>query len=158
MAHDFKSFPELTNSQMDFYYFESPHKQIFEDFNARVISVHDGDTIKVRWSQRDFDFPIRFSNVSVRELVEKESRDTSFQLSIDGKTAQAWLENKLLGEDITVLIDKNNRVEKFGRLLGRIVFNGIDIGEEEINQGIAVPWANRNDGKWINPIPEVKWS
>jgi len=47
MAHDFKKFPELTNNQMQIYYFESPHKQITEDFKARVVDVHDGDTIKV---------------------------------------------------------------------------------------------------------------
>ena len=49
MAHDFKNFPELTNRQMQVYYFESPHKQVTEDFRGRVIKVTDGDTIRVEW-------------------------------------------------------------------------------------------------------------
>ena len=39
MPHDFKRFPELTNSQMDFYYDDSPHPQITEDISVRVIKV-----------------------------------------------------------------------------------------------------------------------
>jgi len=157
MAHDFNAFPELTNGQMADYYFESPHRQITEDFTAIVQKVHDGDTITVRWSERDFDFPIRFSNVSARELKEKPERDTSSQFSVDGKSAQKWLENKLIGQEIMVRIDPNNRVEKFGRLLGRVELHGIDIGEEEIFLGICVPWDNRNDGKIPNGIPVVKF-
>ena len=37
MVHDFKAFPELTNSQMDLYYWDSPHKQITDDFDAVVV-------------------------------------------------------------------------------------------------------------------------
>ena len=156
MVHDFKAFPELTNDQMNYYYFMSPHKQIFEDFEATVVDVHDADTIKLRWSQRDFDFDIRFSNVSARELKENPARDTSSQMSLDGKTAQAWLEAKILGKVVTIKIDRNNRVGKFGRLLGRIEYNGMDVGEEEIYLGICTSWATKNDGKITSPIKE-KW-
>ena len=34
MVHDFKQWPELTNGQMAYYYFDSPHKQIGEDLFA----------------------------------------------------------------------------------------------------------------------------
>ena len=37
MAHDFKKWPELRNSQMALYYFESPHRQITEDFDYILI-------------------------------------------------------------------------------------------------------------------------
>lgn len=159
MVHDFRNFPELTNSQMDFYYFESPHKQIFEDFTAEVVKVHDGDTIKLRVDWRDFDFPLRFSNISARELVEKPERDTSSQLCADGITSRDWLESKILNEKVEIKIDKNNRVEKFGRLLGQVSFMGLDMGEESITQNMSVPWANRNDGKIPKFAPELefKW-
>ena len=48
MAHDFKTFPELTNNKMEIYYFESPHRQILEDFEGEVVKVTDGDTIHVK--------------------------------------------------------------------------------------------------------------
>ena len=73
MARDFDKFPELNNAQMVFYYFESPHKQILEDIEVEVIRVHDGDTITVRWDQRDFDFPVRFLETNAPELREISS-------------------------------------------------------------------------------------
>ena len=137
--HDFKNFPELANSQMDEFYWESPHRQIFEDFHARVARVIDGDTISASWAERDFLFPVRFINNAAPELKET-----------GGKESQEWLEEQLLNEEVTIMIDKKNRVEKWGRLLGKIMINGIDIGEQSIVMGFSVPWANRNDGKIID--------
>lgn len=150
MPHDFKAFPELTNSQMEFYYWDSPHKQMFETFDAIVERVHDADTIIVRVPERDFAFPIRFANSSARELIEKPERDTSNQLCADGSTAQKWLEGRILGKRVTIIL-KKSRVDKWGRLLGNILFEGIDLGEEEVFHGMSVPWANRIDGK----IPQL---
>ena len=133
--HDFKRFPELTNSQMDFYYFESPHKQIFEDFKGTVVKVSDGDTIRIQTNFRDFDFPVRFFDNAAPELDED-----------GGPEAQAWLEGLILGEEVDVLVNPDLRVEKWGRLLGRIVFRGIDVGEESIFLGHSVPWRLRKDG------------
>ena len=141
MTHDFKSFPELTNGQMQFYYFESPHKQIFEDFEAKVVKVHDGDTITIDWSERDFTFPVRFANVAAPEMNEA-----------GGAEAQSWLEKRILNEIVTIKINPKNRVEKWGRLLGTIIHNGMDVGEEEIFAGKCTGWAQRNDGKFDNPI------
>lgn len=140
---------------MQIYYFESPHKQIMEDFDAEVVKVHDGDTIKVRWQERTFDFPIRMSNISARELKENSERDTSFQLSADGKTSQKWLEDRVLGEMVTIRINKKNRVEKFGRLLGRVEHKGVDLGDESVALGFASSWKNRNDGKIIDVLGSV---
>ena len=69
--HDFKTFPELTNSQMQIYYFQSPHKQIIEPFMAKVVKVTDGDTIRVLWDERDFTFPVRFAELAAPELDER---------------------------------------------------------------------------------------
>ena len=135
--HDFETFPELTNAQLGIYYFDSPHKQIFTDFQAIVTKVHDGDTITVRWTERDFDFPVRFSNIAAPELNEGSP----------GRDAQSWLEDKILGEEVTIKITMKNRVDKWGRLLGNIVFRGMDIGVEEMMVGKAKSWADRNAGK-----------
>jgi len=152
--HNFKDWPELRNEQMPFYYWASPHKQMFETFDARVIKVHDADTIIVRIPERNFDFPIRFSNSSARELIEKPDRNTSSQLCADGETAQRWLENRILGEYVTIILTKT-RVEKWGRLLGKVMFKGIDLGEELVTHGMAILWANRIDGK-IPVMGELK--
>ncbi len=142
MPHDFKNWPELTNGQMQIYYFESPHKQIFEDFNCTVIRVHDGDTITVRWDERDFDFPIRFADTAAPELNEDGGHET-----------QAWLENIILGEEVTIQVDPK-RVEKWGRLLGAVIHQGIDVGQQEIMMGFATTWENRDQGKILSPIKD----
>tara|TARA_Y100000310_G_scaffold289909_1_gene316655 strand:+ start:2019 stop:2432 length:414 start_codon:yes stop_codon:yes gene_type:complete len=136
MAHDFKRFPELTNSQMQFYYFQSPHRQITENFTATVVKVTDGDTIRVEWEGRDFDFPVRFLDIAAAELDEK-----------GGTQSQKWLENRILGKDIEVRINPTFRVEKWGRLLGAIYQDGLDVGKESVMLGFSVPWARRDEGK-----------
>lgn len=139
MAHDFKNFPELTNSQMELYYFESPHKQIVGDIRVNVVKVHDGDTITVRWDERDFDFPVRFIDTNAPELSEE-----------GGHEVQQWLEGILLGEEIDVEINSANRVDKWGRLLGRIIHRGIDINEESVRSGRATLFEDRDEGKIPN--------
>ena len=140
--HDFHRFPELTNAQMDLLYYDSPHRQIFEDFECRVTKVHDGDTITVKWKERNFDFPVRFSNIAAPELGES-----------GGYEAQSWLERKILRKEVKILVNPRNRVEKWGRLLGRIMFRGIDIGEEMATSGLALSWQGRDEGK----IPNLNW-
>lgn len=137
MAHNFKLFPELTNNQMQFYYFDSPHKQITEDFRAKVVKVTDGDTIRVTCDFRDFSFPIRFFNLAAPELDEK-----------GGKESQSWLESQILGEEVDIIINSDLRVEKWGRLLGDVFFMGRSLNEESINLGHGIAWGDREESIW----------
>ncbi len=137
--HDFIRFPELTNNQMNLYYFDSPHQQIAEDFDARVVKVVDGDTIRVTVGFRDFDFPIRISNLLAPEMNEN-----------GGKRSRDHLRNLIEGKTIEVIINKNNRVGKWGRLLGRVRERGFDIGQQMIEEGFAVGLDQEQPG--IKPL------
>jgi|ETNvirnome_2_300_1030623.scaffolds.fasta_scaffold02244_6 endonuclease YncB( thermonuclease family) len=136
MAHDFTKFPELTNAQMEFYYFASPHKQITEDFRAFCTKVVDGDTIHVDWRERNFTFPVRFLNTNAPEMNEN-----------GGKESKSWLEKQILGKDIDIEINPSNRVGKFGRILGTVRSGGMDMSEMSVMLGFATPFDNRNEGK-----------
>jgi len=127
MAHDFKKFPELTNTQMDFYYLESPHKQITEGFIGKVVRVIDGDTIRIKCEFRDFDFPVRFINTAAPEKDEE-----------GGLKSKSWLEEQINKEEVYIKINPSNRVEKWGRLLGEIFFLGRNINQESIETGHAI--------------------
>ena len=131
MVHDFKRFPELANSQMSFYYFESPHRQITQDFPAKVVKVIDGDTVKLRWIDRDFDFPMRFVDTDAWEMDTQR-----------GRAGQKWLEKLLLNQDVDIQMS-TNRVDKWGRLLGTIIFMGMNINDLSKMEGHAVSWENR---------------
>ncbi len=137
MVHDFKRFPELSNAQLDFYYFDSPHKQITEDFSAEVTKVVDGDTIRVNWSERDFDFPIRMLDVAAPERKET-----------GGIEARAWLTNQILGKMVNIIINPKIRVGKWGRILGHIVHGGINMNYALIDNGLAIPWEDREVIEW----------
>ena len=136
MTHDFKKFPELRNSQMAIYYFESPHKQITEDFEGTVVKVSDGDTIRMEVDFRDFDFPVRFIDTAAPEKDEP-----------GGLESKAWLDSKVMGEEVQVRINPKDRVGKWGRLLGEIFFRGMSINQESVMTGNAVPFGARKEGK-----------
>ena len=133
MGHDFTRFPELTNSQMDFYYWESPHKQILEDFAAKVNEVVDGDTIWVTCDFRDFRFKIRLANINAPELNE------------GGKESKKWLESKVTGKNIFVVINPTNRVGKFGRIIGEVFCEGENISEALLRENLAKPFGERDE-------------
>lgn len=134
VPHDFVAFPELTNNQLQEFYFESPHKQIVRDFEAEVIRVHDGDTITVRWKERDFDFPIRLARIDARELNE------------GGAEAGDWLRSRIEGEIVQIGIDFNNRVGKFGRIIGEVNWRGINMNDDLVRNGQATPFGQRREG------------
>jgi hypothetical protein len=71
MAHDFKKFPELTDGQMLFYYNDSPHKQITQNFSAKCVRVIDGDTISVRVDFRDFEFPMELQQLIIKYALKE---------------------------------------------------------------------------------------
>ena len=121
--HDFKLFPELTNNQMQFYYWDSPHKQITEGFIADVVKVTDGDTIRVETSFRDFDFPVR-----LRDIDAPETDD-------GGLKSALWLKEQILGEEVYIQVDRTNRVEKWGRLLGDVISGGQSMSQLSLDTG-----------------------
>ena len=140
MDHDYAAYPELTNTQLEELQFSSPHVQITEDFDAKVVKVHDGDTVTLKTDFRDFLFPLRFADVDAPEL------------SAGGEAARDWLKTKVEGEEVRVLIDQNNRVDKWGRLLGRVLYTGMVLGEEEMYLGLAKPYGTMREGE----VPSLK--
>jgi len=133
--HDYQNFPELTNQQLAEFQFSSPHEQITDDFFATVVKVHDGDTVTLRTEFRDFDFPLRLLNIDAKELSE------------GGEETQQWLESKILNKKVIIGIDIANRVGKYGRLLGVIISNGMNVGDEMIRLGMAKAFGQKKEGE-----------
>jgi endonuclease YncB( thermonuclease family) len=146
--HDYKNYPELTNTELQVLGLTSPHKQIIEDFTATVVKVHDGDTITLRIDERDFDFPLRILDINAPELNEN-----------GGYESQAWLASKILGQEVMILINTYNRVDKYGRLLGHVMHMGMSMGEIMVINGMATLFENRREGQipsFDKYISEVK--
>lgn len=141
VERDWQKFPELTNAEMETMYWESPHKQITQDIRVQVVKVKDGDTITVRWDQRDFDFPVRFAGTNAPELNERL-----------GQESKKWLEGLLLGTMVNLQINPNNRVGKFGRLVATVQHHGVDLNGESIMMGRATPFDQQDEGD----IPDIE--
>jgi len=121
--HDFVKNPELTNSQLEQLQLFSPHVQIVDDFSAVVVEVHDGDTVTLRTDFRDFDFPLRLAGIDAPELNQ------------GGDEARIWLEDRVLDREVLIEIDFDNRVGKYGRLIGSIFVDGLDVSDEMLWPG-----------------------
>ena len=130
MTHDFKLFPELTNNQMQFYYWDSPHRQILEDFEGKVVKITDGDTIHVKWRERDKPIVVRLANIAAPELDEKR-----------GFESRNWLEKQIMDEYVRVELIPL-RVGKWGRILGEIIHMGININNSSIDWGYSIPFGS----------------
>ena len=137
MAHDFIKFPELSNKEIA-EHVVSPHPQITENIRVDVIKVVDGDTIRVQWEERDFDFPVRFLGIDAPEMNE------------GGEVAKEYLEGVILDEEVELEIDPDQRVGKYGRLLARIISLGMDVGDMMINLGLAKDFDDRDENKLPN--------
>jgi endonuclease YncB( thermonuclease family) len=127
---------------MQFYYFDSPHKQITESFNARVVRVIDGDTIEVKMEERNFTFPVRMNIIDAPEMKE----------GMRGLESKRWLENQILNEEVEILINPKQPTEKFGRIIGNVLKGGEDIGEKSLNEGMSFIFGIERPGE----IPGVK--
>ncbi len=136
--HDYKKFPELSNRQLEENPFDSPHKQITQDFDAECVRVHDGDTITLRTGFRNFDFPLRFLGIDAPEM------------NAGGEKARDWLRNRILGKTVKIMINIKNRVDKYGRLLGRVFHGGLDVGDEMLRMRIVTTFENRREAQLPN--------
>jgi len=134
--HDFVNYPELTNKELAEIGFMSPFPQITNNFIGVVEKVHDGDTVTLSCDFRDFVFPLRFLSVDAPEL----------NTGIPGEESRDWLAGQVEGEEVEVLINPMNRVEKYGRLLGDLKVAGIPIGESMVQLGFALPFGRRREG------------
>ncbi len=105
-------------------------------YDATVVSVYDGDTIRVDidlgfnlWLHNE---PIRFMGINAPEL-KGESR-------VEGLKSKEWLASKLPpGTKILLRTEKDSR-EKYGRYLGHIYLNGVNLNEELLKEGLAKPY------------------
>ena len=134
--HDYNRYPELTNTELQVLGFTSPHHQYTEDFFATVVKVHDGDTVTLRTVDRDFNFPLRLLSINAPELNEE-----------GGHESQEYLSNMILDKRVSIILDKNQRVGKYGRLLGKVISGGMDMGEIMKINGKATPFDARKEGK-----------
>jgi micrococcal nuclease len=95
------------------------------DMIAQVVSVTDGDTIRVLMPDGQNE-PVRLIGIDAPE-----------DGSILDQEATAYLEDLVLGEEVRMVVDVSDR-DRFGRLLRYIYVGDLFVNEEMVRVGLAI--------------------
>lgn len=131
---------------------------------GKVVGVHDGDTATVLDKDKT-QYKFRFNGIDAPELKQDF-----------GNKSKQNLSDLIFGKEVTVIF---NKVDKYGRFVGKIMVNGIDANLEQIKAGLAwhykkyaneqseadrktysdaeIQAKNAKLGFWIMPNPISAW-
>jgi micrococcal nuclease len=106
------------------------------DYPATLIRIIDGDTFKARI---DLGFSTyRNETVRMSGINTPESRTRDLKEKRHGLAAKKQLSDILTNADQLVIVVKD--VGKFGRALGIVYADGLDVNVDLINKGYAYPY------------------
>mgnify|MGYP003636280560 FL=1 len=109
------------------------------EYNCKVEKIVDGDTVDV---VLDLGFNILHKcRVRLYGIDTPESRTRNKDEKIRGKMAGAFLENKINnGDKIIIKTELKDSRGKFGRVLGTVIADGVDINVSMIENYHAVKY------------------
>lgn len=135
---------------------------VWADFTGKVVRIADGDTITV------------LDQFKVQHRVRLTGIDAPERKQAFGSRSRKSLGKLVFSKTVTV---KTNKRDRYGRALGKVLINGIDVNKEQIRRGMAwhgylrdqtaadrIAYADteRNArqeqrGLWVNPNPLSPW-
>ena len=112
------------------------------EYRCTVTRVVDGDTVD---AEIDLGFDIVFkSRIRLFGVDTPESRTRDLDEKARGKLASAFLSEKIEQADFVKVQTKLDKKGKFGRVLGVIVADDLDLNQEMINQNLAVAYSGQS--------------
>lgn len=100
-------------------------------YNAKVLEVYDGDTIT---TEIDLGFSIKMK-VKIR-LANIDTPEVKGSEKSEGIKVREYLREMILGRNIVLETIKDSK-SKYGRILGIIHLDGLNINQHLINEGLA---------------------
>jgi endonuclease YncB( thermonuclease family) len=151
-------------------YSDTPHVNYSCIKRGKVIKVTDGDTlvVAVMYYGQLCKFKLRILDINTAELHEKktdrsqeedqslEAKAARLDISKDAKQVMTELvDGKIVDLEIHTGLKYKNKIrfDPYGRLLGKVYLNGLNIGEEMIRRGLAVEY---DGGKKSAPKRKTK--
>lgn len=119
-------------------------------YKATIVEVHDADTIIVNW---DMGRKIIIEDETIR-LAWIDSNELG---TIEGENAGDWLKRKLppgtvIGLETIKLKSGRNKgsekQEKYGRYLGVVWLDGVNLNEQLLNLGFAKVYDGQGPKPW----------
>ena len=105
-------------------------------YKAKCVAIYDGDTITCD-IDLGFNMIMRGQKIRLYGIDTPEIRGDERE---EGLKAKHYLMHHILGEQI-VLQTYKDRSGKYGRWLGVVHFNGVNMNEELVQQGYAERYA-----------------
>ena len=109
------------------------------EYRVKVNKVVDGDTVDVD-IDLGFGIVIKDERVRIMGIDTPESRTRDLEEKKFGLLAKEYLTEKLNTEDIIVTTEVDNEKGKFGRILGWVWCNGVNINNQMIDEHMAVAY------------------
>lgn len=110
-----------------------PHLTFAKDIPVVVVSVHDGDTLTAVGVENNQKYKVRLLGVDAPEVDFFKKTQGDVALVARNFLRQLAPE----GSSLTIVTDDND-IDKHGRILGRLVRDGLDINKEMLTQGWGV--------------------
>ena len=108
------------------------------EYNCTVDRVVDGDTIDV---VLDLGFSVLYkSRVRLFGIDTPESRTRNKDEKARGKMASKYLEDAVNSGNVVIRTELKDSRGKFGRVLGSVVVDGVDINQAMCKAHLAVPY------------------
>jgi endonuclease YncB( thermonuclease family) len=95
---------------------------VWADFTGKVVRIADGDTVTI------------LDEFKVQHKVRLTGIDAPERKQPFGSRSKQSLSNMVFSKTVTVKTDKRDR---YGRELGKVLINGMDVNREQIRRGMA---------------------
>ena len=112
------------------------------EYSCGITRIVDGDTVD---AEIDLGFDITYkSRVRLYGIDTPESRTRDLDEKARGKLAAKFLSDAILHADTVIIQTKLDKKGKFGRVLGVIVADGVDLNQALIDNHLAVAYTGQS--------------
>ena len=112
------------------------------EYGCGITRIVDGDTVD---AEIDLGFDITYkSRVRLYGIDTPESRTRDLDEKARGKLAAKFLSDAILHADTLVIQTKLDKKGKFGRVLGVLVADGVDLNQALIDNHLAVAYTGQS--------------
>ncbi|WP_415061480.1 thermonuclease family protein [Bdellovibrio sp.] len=110
----------------------SPSLLFAQNLELKIVSVHDGDTLTAVGTLDMKKYKVR--------LMGLDTPEVDFYSNSQGDVALKARDSlrRLLPEGSTITLASDSQIDKHGRVLGRLLKDGMDINKEMLRQGWGV--------------------
>lgn len=107
-----------------------------QTFTAKVVGVLDGDTIDVL-----------FNNEQIR--IRVDGIDCPEKRQAFGTKAKQFTSDFCFGKNVII---KKKDVDRYGRTIARVIYNGKDLSEELVKEGFAWHYKKYSDDEFLSRL------